>query len=74
MTIEDFLKLLQGQAALLTVAVIILYGGAKGIWVWGYQFNELRKDRDEWKERALRGIGLVERTVTIVENQTQSSK
>jgi hypothetical protein len=70
MTVADVLKLLEGQWPLVVVSVLILYGGAKRIWVWGYQLKDMTQDRDEWKARALRSVGLVERTVTVLEQTT----
>jgi len=67
MSVEEYLKLLQGQWPLVVVGVLILYGGAKKVWVWGYQLRDMTQDRDEWRARALRGLGLVERTVTVLE-------
>jgi hypothetical protein len=70
MTVADILKLLEGQWPLVAVSVLVLYGGAKRIWVWGYQLHDMTQDRDEWKARALRSVGLVERTVTVLEQTT----
>jgi len=70
MTTADILHFFQQQGALVFVAVLILWGGARRTWVWGYQLKEMTQDRDEWKARALRSVGLVERTVTVLEQTT----
>ena len=39
---------------------LILFGGYAGVWVWGKQYEEMKRDRDEWKTMALRNLGLAE--------------
>ena len=39
-------------------------------WVFGWQYNDVVKDRDEWKTAALRGTRIAERVVTLHESDT----
>lgn len=63
-----FIQKLSG-AGLAGVCVLIIYGGYKRYWVWGYQLEEMRVDRDEWKELALRNTQFAERAVSLVVKQ-----
>lgn len=53
-------------AGLATLLIVILYGGFKRLWVWGYQLEEMRIDRDRWQQLALKGTALSERTLNLV--------
>ena len=54
MTLTDVLDLVSriGFGGML---VTILFGNYKGIWRWGKDFEEMRDDRDYWREAALSG-------------------
>lgn len=54
-------------ASLGLILLLIIYGGYKRYWVWGYQLEEMRSDRDEWKNMALRGTNLTERAANLTE-------
>lgn len=56
-------------AGLFTLSCIIFYAGWKRMWVWGYQLEEMRKDRDDWKNMALQGTRFAERAVSLVVKQ-----
>jgi hypothetical protein len=56
------------------VLVIIIWGGYKGVWVWGWSHKErvrellnrvaeLETDRDEWKNLAISNMGLLTKSV-----------
>ena len=49
----------------------VLWGGARGIWVWGWQYREAVRDRDEWKGLALRGTQMAQRAVTLANGMPQ---
>jgi hypothetical protein len=61
--LAPFLDMLN-RGGLVLVSVLILYGGAKRIWVWGYQLREAQDERDEWKKIALRGSDLSARAAS----------
>lgn len=44
---------------------LILWGSKRRVWVWGYQLDEVKAERDEWKRMALQGVGLLEKSITI---------
>lgn len=62
-TAGDFLQRLGVLGAL----VIAFWAGAKRKWVWGYQLDEMRQDRDMWRDIALRSIGQTSRTVDVAQ-------
>lgn len=45
--------------------IFFLYGGYKRFWVWGYQLDECAKERDAWKDLALRNSNLADRSLQI---------
>lgn len=61
---SELIHLLLGPGGLLVALLIIIYTGIKKIWVFGWYAREVRADRDEWKEAALRGTRVAERVVT----------
>ena len=59
MTINDFLDILT-QGGVVGLLILILVGGHRRWWVWGWQHKDTVRDRDVWKRLALRGTGLAE--------------
>lgn len=57
----QFLK----DAGIVGLLVFILIGGSRQWWVWGYQFRDLKQERDWWRDTALRGTQMAERAVDI---------
>lgn len=53
--------------------VIILYGGSRKDpwWVFGREFKDLTKDRDEWKDLALAGTGIAQSAVGTAEKAVE---
>lgn len=49
--------------------LLILWTGYKRVWVWGHQYREMVKDRDEWKDRAQQGVGMVGRAISVAASQ-----
>jgi len=64
MSIADILKYAQ-SITVGSMLIFILLGGYKRWWVWGYQLVDMKKDRDEWKELALRGYIFAERAIHL---------
>lgn len=67
-------KLAAGGLATLLIAILV--AGWKRIWVWGYHFDEMvrqkdalidyeRKEKEEWRQLAWGTHKLTERTVTL---------
>lgn len=69
--LQDALKYIS-QIGVLGVLTVVLYGGYKRWWVFGwiYQQSEIRvekleKERDDWRDLALHGTTLAEQTVDL---------
>jgi hypothetical protein len=58
-------------AGLATLLIMILVGGWRQYWVFGWQFKQLQDERDEWKRMALRGTDFAERAVSLVAKSPQ---
>ena len=65
----DLIRLLLGPGGLLVALIIIIFTGVRKIWVFGWYAKEMKADRDEWKEAALRGTRVAERVVTQQEER-----
>lgn len=72
MNFSEILPLVRdgGSTALLAAAVV---GGFKGWYVWRWQFDaavatlaQMRQERDEWKNIALRGLTVAERVTSPI--------
>lgn len=46
------------DGGLVVVLLLTLIGGAKRLWVFGWTYKDLERDRDEWKALALDGTHL----------------
>ena len=44
--------------------VVIIATGFRRYWVFGWVYDQVRAERDEWKAMALEGCDLAERAVT----------
>lgn len=53
-----------------TLAIIIV-AGYKRLWVFGWQFDAMQKDRDFWRESAMKGTYMTERTVQVAESAVE---
>ena len=69
----DWLQLLKEGGALAAL-VIFIVGCIRKWWVFGWQYEDLKKDRDEWKEVALSGTSLAEAAVDLAEKKRRSGK
>ena len=48
--------------------VILVVGGQRRWYVFGWLYSDLVKDRDEWKAMALHGAHVAERATTVAES------
>jgi hypothetical protein len=58
-TIQELVGLVT-DGGVIALLILILVGGHRRWWVWGWLHKETVADRDEWKQLALRGTGLAE--------------
>ena len=77
MPIEDILS----KADVVGILVFIIVSGMKKVWVFGWIYiqtmhdlEEMRSERDEWKELAWNNSGLAERAITIVKTKAKIGK
>lgn len=61
--VADFLQ----KAGVIGLLVFILVGGARQVWVFGYQLREMRIDRDRWRDLSLTLLGQVNRSASVTE-------
>ena len=64
---EEILNLLLGPLGLTIALILILVAGKRGIWVWGSELQKCEKEKNFWREAALRGTELAEKAVTLSE-------
>lgn len=73
MTIEDFTAILQSPAAVALLVLVILWAGAKGLWVYGKTHQEAvereQKRAEEWKEIATGIITVADKAVSELETK-----
>lgn len=62
---DHLIQLLLGPASSLILVLVILYGGWKKWWVFGWQYREKDAEKNEWKDAALRGTRVAERAVSL---------
>lgn len=60
------------QISVVSLLTIVLFGGYRKWWVFGWIYRDaeartvkLEKERDDWRDLALRGTGLIEQTVDL---------
>jgi hypothetical protein len=68
----EIVDAVRGDAGLIVAMILVFIGGARRVWVWGYQLQaaeedeeEMRKERDEWKRLALESAGLAGRALKL---------
>lgn len=49
------------RAGVLGLLIWAMVGGYREWWVWGWQYRQVVKDRDEWKALALKSTSLTTR-------------
>lgn len=53
------------QWTLLTFIVAIGAAGLRQLWVWGWTYAEVKKDRDFWRNTALKALGHTDKALDI---------
>jgi len=59
-----------GTVALL---LLILIAGARNWWVFGWHYEEIARERDAWREIALRGLGVAEQLLERLQREQEGS-
>ena len=70
MTPGDFFEALD-KFGTFGVLILIIIGGMRGLYVWKWQHDELRQDRDDWKTLALSGTAIAGRAVDAVRGKSK---
>lgn len=70
MTFLDYVS----RAGVVVILIIILYGGWKKWWVFGWQYRECVDEKNEWKQAALRSTHIGEAVVAATEHLVRNSK
>lgn len=55
------------RAGVIVLLIIIIYGGYKKWWVFGWQYKECVDEKNEWKEAALKSTHTAESAVAAGE-------
>lgn len=48
------------RGGILALLLIIIAGGSRKLWVWGWQYREMEDDRNFWRDVALRTVDITE--------------
>ena len=64
---ENVVEQLLGPLGLTVALIFTIFAHFRGWWVRGKDYEKLEKEKDEWKDAALRGISTAERVVNIHE-------
>lgn len=70
---DELLRILLGPFGTLVLSLLIIFGGWKRWWVFGWHYHEVKKERDEWKEAALRGTKIAEAVATVLPTVMQNN-
>lgn len=66
---EQLITLLTGPGGLLVALLVIIFTGMKRYWVFGWYAREIKQDRDEWKDAAIKGTYVAERVTRATEER-----
>ncbi len=55
------------DAGVIGLLMLVLVGGARAWWVFGWTYKLMLRDRDMWRRLALSGTSLAERSLRLVE-------
>lgn len=68
MAIAELLALAR-DAGTVSMLIMVLWGGWRKIWVWGWLYREAIRERDAWKRIALEGHVNQERLLEMVKRE-----
>jgi hypothetical protein len=64
LTPDGFATFVQTLGLPLALLIVVLWTGARGMWVFGKTHNELLEDRNYWRDLALKGTDLADKAVS----------
>lgn len=67
MTDSELLNALLGPVGLLVALIWIVLGSLREWWFTGAAYRRIEKERDEWKDIALRSMDTADKAVTYLE-------
>lgn len=70
---QNILPLINSGGVVATL-LLIVYFGLKRKWVWGWQYEELRKDRDLYRQMALRGTDAAEAAAEVAKKNVADAE
>ena len=71
---QELIDALLGPGGLLVfLLVIVVWGGMKRWWVFGWMYEAKSKEAEEWKALALAGTRAAESGVRAIENLSQTT-
>ncbi len=73
LSVGEMLKTIS-EAGVIGLLVLVGVGLVKKWWVVGWAYDDVRAERDEWKELALSGTRTTERAVEVVAKRTRAAK
>jgi hypothetical protein len=78
LTLSELIKAVS-DLGVIGILVAVIFGGYRGWWVFGWQFKDLKqrekaatKERDDWRDLALRGTNIAQETVRIFRDNPPS--
>lgn len=69
MTVEALLALVQSGGTL-GVVLFVIWSGGRGLWVYGSHYDEMRDERDRWRDLALSGTAMAERLTDLASSHS----
>ena len=54
-------------ASIGAITTAVIGAGVRKVWVWGWTYVDMEKDRDFWRSRALRGASIAEQAIGTTE-------
>jgi hypothetical protein len=67
-TLAQILSLAK-DTSIVALLFVCLWGGARGIWVWGWYYRQVCDERDDWRRAALTGTNAAERLATLAQER-----
>lgn len=69
-TLLDYIS----KGSIIVFLVIVLYGGYKKWWVWGYQLTDSQRRENEWRKIALDSMHTAESATSVGEHLVERNK